>query len=69
MLLNGKGFERAPFILTIKDFKMNKKIYSQQDLENTATELRRVHTFELFIFISITLLFSFVAGCLVGVTI
>ncbi len=48
---------------------MNKKIYSQQDLENTATELRRLHTFELFIFISITLIFSFVAGCLVGVTI
>ena len=47
---------------------MNKKIYSQQDLENTATELRRVHTFELFIFISITLIFSFVVGCLVGVT-
>ena len=23
MLLNGKGFERAPFILTIEDFKMN----------------------------------------------
>ncbi len=23
MLLNGKGFERAPFILTIKDFKMD----------------------------------------------
>lgn len=48
---------------------MNKKIYSQQDLENTATELRRVHTFELFIFNSITLLFSFIVGYLVGVTI
>jgi len=23
VLLNGKGFERAPFILTIKDFKMD----------------------------------------------
>jgi hypothetical protein len=29
---------------------MNTKIYSQQDLENTATELRRVHTWELVIF-------------------
>ena len=37
MLLNGKGFERAPFILTIKDFKMNDIKLKQQDLEKVIT--------------------------------
>jgi hypothetical protein len=48
---------------------MNTKIYSQQDLENTATELRRIHTWELFIFTAITMFFSVAIGFIWGVTV
>ena len=37
MLLNAKGFERTPFILTIEDFKMNDIKLKQQDLEKVIT--------------------------------
>jgi hypothetical protein len=40
--------------------------YTQQELEDTATELRRVHTWELVIVCSITLVLSFSAGFILG---
>ena len=40
--------------------------YTQQELEDTATELRRVHTWELIIVCSITLVLSFSAGFILG---
>lgn len=48
---------------------MNTKIYSQQQLEDVATELRRGHTWELFIFVVITMFFSVAVGFIWGVTI
>lgn len=40
--------------------------YTQQELEDTATELRRIHTWELFLFCALTMLLSFTAGFILG---
>jgi hypothetical protein len=40
--------------------------YTQQELEDTATELRRIHTWELFLFCALTMLLSFSAGFILG---
>jgi len=48
---------------------MDTKIYSQQELENTATELRRVHTWELFLIGCPSIMFSVAIGFLWGVSI
>lgn len=41
--------------------------YTQQELEDTATELRRVHTWELIIVCAITMVLSFMAGYICGI--